>query len=460
MVDVLVLGAGATGLACGHSLAEAGVDVTVLEAADRPGGAIGTVQQDGFLFEAGPSSIQASARTFRELCGELGLADKLLVSRESARTRYLFHRGRLRALPKGPLSLCTTGLLSVGSKLRLMIEPLRRRTPLSEGRMEPSFEALMAERLGIPAARTLAGAFVRGVYAAEAGQLGAASAFPKLWALVQEHGGLVRGMIGGAKARKLRNEPDPPGPDCRRSDLLSLPGGLGELTGALAEALGSRLRLSTRIERLESTDNGFRAHLAGGETIEAARVVVALGAAETVRVCGGLLEGLDLALLERLTHASVTVVHLGLANAPCPDGFGFLVPPGEPGIRALGVLFPARIFDGRAPEGQDSITAIYRTADLSDEDGREVAAADMCTILGTRPEVATSKVLSWQEVIPRYGIGHAPRAARLVADASKKNPGLSLAGNFHGGISVDDCLTRGRSAARSIAVEPAAETSM
>lgn len=451
MADVIVVGAGATGLACAFELDRAGAKVCVLDSSSRPGGVIGGVELEGYRFENGPNTLPASARHFRELAGELGIADRLIVSSPDARARFLFHTGALRPLPMGPLSLLTTPLLSMGSKLRLAMEPLRKRAPWPEGRNEQTLEALMSERLGVPAARTLAGAFVRGVYAAEAGDLGAASAFPRLWAMVQEHGGLVRGML--AKRKEAKNAAPLPGPDCRRSDLLSFPGGLEELTRALAEALGDTLRLSSSVERLTRTESGYRLELEGGEALEAPQVVLATPAPATAKLGAEVLKGLDLPMLTQQAHASVTVVHLGLDSAPLPSGFGFLVPPDETGPeapRALGVLFPSRIFPGRAPEGCDSVSAIYRTSDLADDDPVEVAREDLKRALGTSPGVSTTSIVRWKNVIPRYEVGHAPRALNLVNSAREKHPGLHLAGNYQGGVSVEDCLGRGRMLARRL----------
>ncbi len=453
MPEVLVIGAGATGLACGHALAKAGVDVQILEASGRAGGVLQTERGGGFLFELGPNTIPASARTFRQLADELGIAGELIVSRPPARKRFLFRGSGLHPLPTGPLSLLRTPLLSGGAKLRLALEPLRKRPPLPEGRNEPTFEALMAERLGKEAATTLAGAFVRGVYAAEAGQLGAASAFPRLWEALQAHGGLLRAMLAGARARRRENPAPLPGPDCKRSDLLSFSDGLARLTHCLADFLGERLRTHAAATRLERVGTEFRVHLADAEPIRAAQVVVALPAQATLAVAGELLQGMDTDLLARLPHASVTVVGLGLEGDPLPEGFGFLVPPGETGPqapRALGVLFPSRIFPGRAPEGCALATAIYATAELGEDDPIEVAGEDLRRALGTRPAISRTRVQRWEGVIPRYDVGHAPRAARLVESARTAHPGLFLGGNFHGGVSVEDCLTRGRGIAASL----------
>jgi phytoene dehydrogenase-like protein len=51
--DVVVVGAGAAGLACARTLAARGVDVLVLEQSDAPGGRIRTDRVDGFLLDRG-----------------------------------------------------------------------------------------------------------------------------------------------------------------------------------------------------------------------------------------------------------------------------------------------------------------------------------------------------------------------------------------------------------------------
>ena len=57
MKSALVIGAGITGLTTAATLKKAGVHVRVLEKSPRPGGAIQSVQRDGFLAERGPHSL-------------------------------------------------------------------------------------------------------------------------------------------------------------------------------------------------------------------------------------------------------------------------------------------------------------------------------------------------------------------------------------------------------------------
>jgi len=454
---VLVVGAGISGLACAFDLVRAGCEVVLLERAERAGGVIGTLRFDGCAFETGPNTVPAGAAAFRNLCGDLGIARALVASRPESKVRYLFHRGRLRALPRGPGGFLGSGLLSTAGKLRVLREPLVRHRRVPEGAPEPTFEAFLAERIGREATRVLAGAFVRGVYAAEIGELGARSAFPRLWELAQEHGGIARGMRARARAR---GDAAPlPGPPVPRSALLSFAGGLAELVDALAARLAGALRTGVLAERLERRGAGFACTTSDGERLEVDAVVLAVPAP----AARALLEPLGvaraaLAALAAIAHAEVTLVHMSLGSASLPPGFGFLVPPDE-ALRGgeapalLGALFVSNLFDGRAPAGRAATTAIYKTSDLGRLGEHEVvlrAARDLAVGTGSGHEVRAARVQRWRDVIPRYAVGHDQRLAELLAALAGTCPSLHLAGSYTGGVSVDDCIARGREVARAV----------
>ena len=87
MSRVVVVGAGVGGLTAALRCAQAGHDVTVLEAAAGPGGKAGRLERDGFAFDTGPSLL-TMPWVFTELLG-----DAIELVRVEPVTRYRFADG-------------------------------------------------------------------------------------------------------------------------------------------------------------------------------------------------------------------------------------------------------------------------------------------------------------------------------------------------------------------------------
>lgn len=459
MSRVLVVGGGFAGLACAFRLRRAGRDVQLFEAREEVGGVVGTHALEGFRFEDGPNTVPSTAGTFLALCDELRLRDRLLGSTEQSQERYLWFQGRLQPLPRKPSSFLKTPLLSWKSKLWILSEPLRPGRPSTRG-TEPSFEALLQKRLGREATRRLAGAFVRGVYGGEIAQLGARSAFPRLWRMLEQHGSLLRGLkharrSSAKRAREVGLEP---------GSLVSFPSGLRELSDALRTHLGASVRTASEVRAVHAHPHGFRLELSGGRSSEGAQVVLATPARQTRRLLKQMEPDFSLESLADIPHASIAVVHVGFAPGAIgepPRGFGFLVPPEAPegAPRTLGMLFSSQLFPRRAPTGAFAITAMYRQDDsfpTDDDRAVDLARADLALALG-RPEVPApkvSRVVRWGEILPQYGVGHRERVLELQEQVAKSFPGLFLAGTYTGGVSVDAVLSRGTQVAQQVLGDP------
>ena len=138
MGNVVVIGAGISGLTVAWRLHCSGVSVTVLEKESRPGGTMQTVRDGDWLIEAGPSSALETTPLFRQLFSELGIEDQLRYANEAASKRYILRDGALHQLPMSPGAFLSSSLWSVRGKLRLLKEPFGVRAIRSRLRLESS----------------------------------------------------------------------------------------------------------------------------------------------------------------------------------------------------------------------------------------------------------------------------------------------------------------------------------
>jgi oxygen-dependent protoporphyrinogen oxidase len=445
-----VIGGGIAGLTAAFELRRAGREVLLFEAAAEPGGNVRTAARDGFLLERGPHSFLGSADRLFELAASLGLEDRLAPARAAAARRYIVRDGVPRLVPGGPLSFLTTDLLGPRAKLRLAAEPLFTR----RGSPDDTAATFFARRFGADAARILAGAFVNGVYAGDPERLSAPAAFPLFWRFEQERGGLVRGGLAHARERRRLHKRAGTKP---RRGLFSFEGGLGTLTRALAARLGPGCRTGARVTALAPAGaaGGWVASVAG-EAIAARAAVVATppGAA------GELARGFDAELAELLCGvrmAPVATVQLGYRRrlAGVPEAFGALAPAGH-GVRALGVLFPSRIFGDRAPADGDLLEVLFggvndpAALDLDDAALAALAADEVRALFGVDARCDFAQVDRHPTAIPQLERGHLERMAGVAARLAAR-PGLQLAGNYLTGVGIKDAVASGTAAAAAVA---------
>src|SRR5215468_371276 len=97
MSDVIIVGAGISGLSCAWTLKKLGIDAVVLEETSRSGGVIQTEKINGYQVERGPNSFQAAPAALR-LVEEAGLWDDLVPPAPHA-PRYVYCDGKLRKFP-------------------------------------------------------------------------------------------------------------------------------------------------------------------------------------------------------------------------------------------------------------------------------------------------------------------------------------------------------------------------
>lgn len=437
MRSVVIIGGGISGLACAYRLQRAGVPVLLLEQTQRAGGVICSVRQEGFLIELGPQSF-LSTDLLLELIDSVGLTAELLRADPRA-PRYILLAGQLHALPLAPPGLLGTSLLSFGSKLRLLSEPLRRTRPPEA---DESIAAFVRRKFGSELLDHLVGPFISGVYAGDPEKLSLRSAFPSLHEWESKFGSVIRGAM---KSRPPKDKPRPA--------LCSFSGGAGMLVRTLGEMLGDSFHRDVSARSLtRSRANGkstFELEVAtsrGIEMVSAAVVVVATPTA----TAGRLLAGLSAAFpenLERIEYAPVAVVATGYRREQVRhpvDGFGFLVPRSEH-RRVLGTVWNSSLFPGRAPDGMVLLTSFAGGATdpalvkLPEDEIANVVTREVSEVLEIEGAPVTRVVQSYERALPQYNLGHGKRLA-AIRELAASIPGLFLTGNYFGGPAMGACV--------------------
>ncbi len=439
-LDILVVGGGISGLTTAFHLARSGRRVAVLEASERVGGSIETCVDGAWRFETGPNTVVENDESVGRLIRDCGLEGEKVTAAATAKRRYLFKSGCLVPLPAGPGGFLATPLFPLSAKLRLLREPWIGRP--ADG-VEESIAQFVRRRLGQAFLDYAVGPFVSGVYAGDPERLSVRWAVPKIFALEERHGSLIRGALARRKG------PAPGGA------MISFRHGLEELPRKLAREIGD-VRTGVACAKVIRTGGGFRAETAAGP-VEAQRVVLAVPADVAARLLDEATAGAS-RLFAEIPYAPVAVVSLGWRRADVGHplgGFGFLAPRKE-GLRVLGCLFPSEIFPGRAPAGHVALAAFAggRTdpeiVEWDDERTVEAVVSELRGPLGLQGEPAFQLVRRWPRAIPQYELGHG-RFVERAREIERALPGLRIGGNFLAGVSVPDCIRNATAMAADLA---------
>ena len=438
---IAVVGAGIAGLSAAYWLNRKGFEVQVFERSDRTGGVIRSERSDGFLVDYGPNSTLETSETLSELVRALGLEGQKVYGREAANNRYIVRDGALQALPTSPGAFLTTGLFSWKAKLRLLAEPFVRRSPGDD----ISLADFVRRRLGREFLDYAINPFVAGVYAGDPEQLSTAAGFPKLYALEQNYGSLIKGTVQGARERRKRKEVAK-----NRARLFSFRDGMQVFTDALAEALGANaLRLGYEVTRLRRENGSFFLHSRqdGPARVDRFdRVILTVPA----YALPGLLRELapdQTAPLEAVHYPPVSLVYLGFKAEAVErelDGFGFLVPEVEQ-RQILGTLWSSSIFPDRTPEGHVALTTFVggtrqpENARLPEEDIKALVLEELRDLCGVSGPPVFSRFMRWERAIPQYRVGY-KKVQAVFDQLETEHPGLYFAGNYRRGISVGDSV--------------------
>jgi oxygen-dependent protoporphyrinogen oxidase len=449
---VIVVGAGISGLSVAWWLHRAGMSLTILEKDNLPGGTMRTVHDGEWLVEAGPNSALETTPLFGEMFEALGIAGERCYAHESSGNRYILRDGRLNALPMSLGAFLTSRLWSIGGKLRLLREPFVGRAVEEE-----TIADFVRRRLGGEFLDYAINPFVAGVYAGNPEQLSVRAAFPKLYALEEKYGGLITGMLRGAKERKQRAETAKD-----RAKMFSFLQGMQTFPDAIGRELAGAVQLNCEVRSIKrnaaklGTNNGGSNFVVsyqsngGMRQLGAEFLVLAVPSYHASRLVHDFSARLA-TLLDGVYYPPVAEVFLGFRTGQCGiplNGFGYLVPEKE-GRKILGTIWSSSLFPDRAPKDHIALTTFVggsrqpELAALDHEALVEMVVSELRSIMAITGEPVFVKAMRWDKAIPQYSLGY-HKLYEEIDRLESSNPGFFICSNYRGGIAVGDCVMNAR----------------
>ena len=435
---VIVVGAGAAGLAAAYTLRNRGIDVTVLEASDHAGGRIAGEKVDRFHISTGAKFFPDHYHVAIGMCNELGVPIQPVST--STVTMAFYRKGDLRVV--NAANLLTGRLFSPRAiwQLPRFIRSLRQRmddfesgdytrlldldrySSVADYVRELGCDDLLAESLE---------PMIRALILCNAERLGAVFGLEALWAASKK----------------------------RFSQFSSPEQGVGAFSDALTQICADVILLSTPVERvvLEGGDKRVTGVFAKGEFIPASAVISAATATGVLQIIPDLPDRIQRVLRE-VTYSSGLHVAFGVDGHPLDR---------KPGKRHAFSFFPelndcflathadsTALSPFTAPPGKSIVHAFAAEErsdelfPLSDEEVKRCTIEEIRRFVPSMPaEPLFTRIYRWREAVCLANGGILTELYKIRQHGYPGVKNLFLAGEYMDLPSVNGALRSGITAA-------------
>ncbi len=430
--SIAIIGAGISGLSLAYELQKKNIPYMLFESSDRVGGYIQTQTMDGCILEEGPNSLLCD-QTMNAFLEELGLTEDIIEASTVANDRFIIKNGKLAKVPAHPAKLLFGNFLSWKTKWKIIRELFSKPQSPSENE---TLSAFFTRHFGQEVTDYLVRPFVGGIYAGNPDELLTSLSFPKLLEMEAQYGSILKGF---AKNKSLE-----------RRRTIYLKNGLHSLPQRMADKL-EHLQLNCPIQKITKEENGYALETAEG-TFHCEKVVLATPASTTAKLLPEALESLS-RTLESIPNPPMVIVHnlyKASAETEALQGFGALFPPIEKRF-ASGTIWASSVFSGKCPDDKFLLTSFVggraneEKALLSEAEISERVSKENSELLGL-PAPEKQILFTYKQTIPQY-----TKEAKLAQENLKtlEKEGIFICSNWKGGISVPDCIAKGRALANS-----------
>lgn len=450
--DILIIGGGISGLSVAWWLARRGITSEIWEKDTAAGGKIRTENIDGYTVEQAASMIMNFKPEVDTLLKECGIENqKVQRNSKSTSNRYVVNEGKLQSVPMTIPGLFTSKLWSNKAKLRLMTEAFIR--PKNDP--DETVTAFINRRLGNEILEKTMEPFIAGTLASDPDLANVYSVMPRMKALEQKFGSITMGIIRNNIFRKKT---------AMTQEIFSFEGGISTLINSLSANQGFSFKGGYRVTSIEPNKNGWQvtADSIFGQKVKQVKQLVLCAPSYILSKLMKPVQKDISSLLGGIDYAPVSVIHLGFNASDISqklDGAGFLVPRGEK-LAITGNQWMSSMFNGRAPAGKHLLSSYLggirnaQTIDWDDNHCIDAVMGDLRKLLGVSLDPEFVHIKRHPKALPLYHGNYLKRWQEIDLLLAHM-PGLHIEGNFCGGVSIRDRVSRGQILAEKIAAQMA-----
>ncbi len=436
---IVIIGGGISGLSTAAFLDKNGKSFLLLEKQDQPGGVMRSQEADNFIMDFGSNSAIEKNFAIPELIDFLGLKDEVMYASRASSKRYILKNNKLHAL-KGPLSVVFTQLFSWKGKFRV-IKEIWIKPRISEE--DESVANFVERRLGREIVDYAFSPLISGIYAGRPEEISMKANYPKMTALEQNYGSIIKGAI--AKVKEKKKSPKEPKPS---KNIFSFRKGMQQIALHIASKYTDKIEFNADVQLLEQKDGKYLiTYIKDGnkEQVLADKIISAAPAFVATNYFSALSVQLS-ASLAKVYYPPVIVLNLIYKRTQIGvklDSFGYLIPEKEK-KNYLGAIWSSVVFPNRTPDEYASFTLFIGGSvnkKVKDDIKGSVAKAksEFEQTMNISDEAIVEKFKLWEKAIPQYNMDY-PEIIAEIEKFEKEHPNIIISGNYYKGFATGDCI--------------------
>ncbi len=443
----VIFGGGISGLTTAYFLKEkitklnSNHEIILLEQESKIGGNIQSIRDSGFIFDTGPRGFLAEGRRTLSLCKDIGIWNKIQVSNDNARIRYIWTNNKLNPLPNGIIDLIRSDVIGLKEVKTVIAEIFKRNMPISD---DESVAQFFTRRFSEDMLNNLFELLVTGIYAGNTKTLSAKAIFPKLTELEHKYGSIILGFLK-AKKNSVKNQFPDDVMAINKRKLVAFDSGMEVLIKALGENLNTIIKTNVKINEISFRDNIIHCEYDGAkQKINADYIIFATPAYHTANLINPLSSELY-SLLNKVEYAPIQVLCLGYNKKVNPyKGFGFLSPQKEK-LSMLGCIWNDMVFPTLAPKNGVNLTAIYggachpETKNWTDEQLINNAQNTIKLTMNIKDKPDIIHIIRYDKGIPQYNVGHI-KLVKNIFNIINEHPSIFINSSYINGVGINDCI--------------------